>query len=803
MLTEGLIFYFRLSYNKTKCSTFAYLIYKTIRVRTAFLVLFFSLFLSVSLTLYSQTTNPVLEGWRVHLPYINNNAICQSGSKIFVGSKSGVFVYDENDNSLFVFSKVNGLSDVEVKTIAAQPGSNRIVVVYDNTNIDIIEGEHVYNIPDINNQVIVGVKVINSVSFRDNLAYLACSFGIVVVNMDTKQIIDSYSGIGPGGTNIDIKDVQFFNEYLFASTQYAIYRAPISSPNLGDYHQWSKILTSSYSSLMCAFNGQLYMVLDSVLKIYNEIGPPSVYASNTMRLPVMVEQCADRLVSVAAKLMIVENTAGQREEFTATILYGGAYNSSGNKYQLSYQTGLTIIKPGGETEYTWPQGPSGSTALRMAFSEGNLWVGAGSVDGFGLSTGWGRSYNNSKFYRYTNNTWYNYYQNPDPYIQGARDFIDVAIDPVTKHVYFATFGYGLMEYYNDQVINMFDTMNSTLGKFNAIGAQPRYVSGVDFDNDQNLWVSNFGAVKPLSMKTQDGKWFSFSLPDYNDGVSNINVDKLVGYITCDDNRNKWMISTRGQGLIVFNDGGSFTDASRHKVKLLKTGATYGNLPSNTVICITKDQSGDIWVGTDLGLCIFSNTQNLFAKDFDAKQLIIKTGLVNSIFLGTEPIYCIRVDAANRKWIGTRNGVWLVSADGYTVIRHFTTGNSPLLSNIIYDVGINAHTGEVFFATEKGLISYMGTATDGGDKHGDVLIYPNPVRPEYQGLIAIRGLVKDANVKITDIAGNLVYEAKANGGFATWDGTNFTGKRAATGVYIVYSSNADGTETWVGKILFVN
>jgi hypothetical protein len=233
------------------------------------------------------------------------------------------------------------------------------------------------------------------------------------------------------------------------------------------------------------------------------------------------------------------------------------------------------------------------------------------------------------------------------------------------------------------------------------------------------------------------------------------------------------------------------------------GVTQGNLPSNTVICVTRDENGDMWVGTDLGLCIFSNTQNLFEKEFDARQLVIKTGLVNSIFLGTEPVYCIRVDAANRKWIGTRNGVWLVSPDGYTVIRHFTKDNSPLLSDLVYDIGFDHETGEVFFATEKGLISYMGTATDGGDTHGNVVVYPNPVRPGYQGLIAIRGLVKDANVKITDVAGNLVYETKANGGFATWDGNSFTGKRAATGVYIIYSSNAEGTEAWVGKILFIN
>jgi hypothetical protein len=213
----------------------------------------------------------------------------------------------------------------------------------------------------------------------------------------------------------------------------------------------------------------------------------------------------------------------------------------------------------------------------------------------------------------------------------------------------------------------------------------------------------------------------------------------------------------------------------------------------------------MWVGTDQGLCIFSNPENIFKSgaNFDARQIVIKTGLVYSNFLGTTPINCIKVDAANRKWIGTVNGAWLVSSDGYTVIKNFTTSNSPLLSNIVNEIGINDYTGEVFFATEKGIISYMGTATAAGDTHGDVLVYPNPVRPEYAGLIAIKGLVENAYVKITDISGQLVYETRANGGTATWNGLNFLQKRAATGVYLVYSSNQDGTETHVAKILFIN
>jgi len=172
-------------------------------------------------------------------------------------------------------------------------------------------------------------------------------------------------------------------------------------------------------------------------------------------------------------------------------------------------------------------------------------------------------------------------------------------------------------------------------------------------------------------------------------------------------------------------------------------------------------------------------------------------------LGKEQINCIKVDAANRKWIGTPNGVWLVSEDGYTVIKNFTTVNSPLLSNNVMEIGIDESTGEVFFGTEKGIISYMGDASQGSANFNNVEIYPNPVRPDFTGSVAIRGLIENCTVKITDIRGNLVYETISNGGFASWDGKSFNGKRVSTGVYLIFAADKFGEKTHVGKLLFIN
>ena len=167
------------------------------------------------------------------------------------------------------------------------------------------------------------------------------------------------------------------------------------------------------------------------------------------------------------------------------------------------------------------------------------------------------------------------------------------------------------------------------------------------------------------------------------------------------------------------------------------------------------------------------------------------------------ITTIKIDGANRKWVGTENsGLFLLSNGGLEKIHHFTTENSPILSNNIIDIAINHKIGEIFIATDKGMISYRSDATKGASTQNNTKVFPNPVTESYNGLIAISGLIENANVKITDIDGNLVYEGFANGGQATWDGKNKHGEKASSGVYLVFSCDVNGREKMVSKILLI-
>ena len=324
------------------------------------------------------------------------------------------------------------------------------------------------------------------------------------------------------------------------------------------------------------------------------------------------------------------------------------------------------------------------------------------------------------------------------------------------------------------------------------------VSDLYFDDSQNLWAINSLAQNPLVVKTKTGEWYSFRLNGI-DGTSTYFKDLVV-----DDYGQKWGI-IKNAGLFVYDDKGTIENTNDDETQLINKNIGSGNLPSLEVYSLAVDLEGEIWVGTDKGIAVFYSPGLVFSgENYDAQQILIQQGEYGQYLLDTETINCIEVDGANRKWVGTNgSGIYLLSKDGTEEIHHFTTENSPLFSDNIIDIAINEISGEVFIGTEKGIISYRSDATKGYDTHKNVLVFPNPVKENYNGKIAIRGLVNNANVKITDINGNLVFESFANGGQAIWDGKNQSGNRASTGVYLVFSSNIDGEETMVSKILFIH
>ena len=259
----------------------------------------------------------------------------------------------------------------------------------------------------------------------------------------------------------------------------------------------------------------------------------------------------------------------------------------------------------------------------------------------------------------------------------------------------------------------------------------------------------------------------------------------------------------GNGLICFDHGASIDNTGDDRWKKYSTGAGNGNLPTNEVTCIAKDKSGFMWIGTTDGAAVIQCPEQAFdAPVCDAVWPIVPNGNFAGFLFKGQEVRSIAVDGADRKWVATKNGVFLISAEGEKVIYRFTEDNSPLLSSDVKKIAIDGKTGEVYFATLKGICSFRSTATEGGITNEEVLVFPNPVPPGYSGTIAIRGLVNNAIVKITELDGRLVYQTRALGGQAVWDGKNYRGQRISSGVYLVLVNDDNKKERTAAKIFFI-
>jgi ligand-binding sensor domain-containing protein len=386
------------------------------------------------------------------------------------------------------------------------------------------------------------------------------------------------------------------------------------------------------------------------------------------------------------------------------------------------------------------------------------------------------------------------------------DLVNVAVDPKDEnHIYISSWRGGVVELQDNEKVETWveENTNNHIQKL-YYAPDPNYVSirigGSIFDDDGNLWVANgWNVDRPFVVRMANGEWNSFALNNIR-----IGDDNGMSCITIDENGNKW-IGTRDNGIWIYNEGESFDSTGDDKMLSFTKSPNSGNLPDIRVNTVAIDKNNVAWIGTELGLVVFSDVEEMFDLSyFAAEPIIINEDGVGKKLLGNQTINKIVVDGANNKWIATESGgVYYVSANGQKTIHHFTKDNSPLPSDHVFDLDVDPETGRVYFVTSKGLVSFIGNATEGGDDFSKVFAYPNPVSPGYDGDIYIKGLTDKTNVKITDINGNLIFETTSQGGQAVWNGRSLSGYKASSGVYLVFAVSKDGTDTTVTKILIVN
>jgi hypothetical protein len=743
---------------------------------------------------YSQ--NLAIGQWKAHLPFNKGRLVTEGNNTIICGAEDGIFIYNKSDNSLQTITKVNGLSDINLALLRYFPEKDILLVGYEDGNIDLIQNGNVYNISDIQRKNILGSKRINAVMFFQQYAYLACNFGIVVLNLDRKEIKDSYY-LSYTTSNNSVYGVTTDGNNLFAATDSGIYSVNLFDANINYFGSWNNI-TGNLNLTLVSYNqifwysNKLYVLQQpssSIFAFDNSIWSPTTLGVYDVK---SVQVTHNKLVVTGSVDVKIFNTTLQEEMHFSnptifSVMRDAITDQSGSLWIADNNKGLAKVSTNSSFEFFVPDGPRSNKATTMQIVNSQLWVGHSGVK----SNRWDPVYSTDGFSTYVNNKWATYdhtnVHSPLVSLDTVLDFMSLAVDPRnSNHVFLGSRGKGVVEFDNGTgtVKNYFSAFNSTI---QTIPNYPGtfWMGGIAFDVNYNVWMLNSNVPSALLVYQTDGTWKSYSFP----GFATTGI--LLGDLMFDSYGQIW-IDVLGRGIIV----GQPDQVSGNDF-ISDTSSTTG-LPSNDVRVFMEDKEGQVWIGTAKGVAV------VYSPGTNPQKILLLQDGTYQYLLGTEGVTSIAIDGANRKWFGTENaGVFLMSADGTKQLQHFTAENSPLLSNSILSIAINQQTGEIFFGTERGIVSYKGDATEGGDKCENTYVYPNPVKHEYEGPIAITGLVKNGNVKITDISGTLVYETTALGGQAIWNGKNFAGTKAHTGVYLVFCSDEDGKNTCITKLLLIN
>lgn len=733
--------------------------------------------------------------WTVHTPGLKVISVDIMNNKIFAATPFDIYYYNTNDNSINHLSKVNGLSDIGINIIKYNSFTNSLFVGYSNSNIDIIDNQgNITNIPDIYIKDLLGTKTINNVYFRNNYAYVCCGFGIVVVDLQRKEVKDTYI-IGENGTYLGVNDLTMCENVFFAATEAGVYYADADNPFLADFSQWKRFKhhmsneLGNFSHIVC-FN--YYIVAnysdneydnDELYAIYDTTGwEPFLGGKKSLISDMRV--CGENIVITSKNRKFNVYDAHKKLIFSSSDdqPISTTYDEKRGCYWVgSNSKSLVKVKPTGEDEatkeYITFNGPYSEKAFAVNTLGNEVFVAAGGY----LST-WAKIYNHDGFSYYDGDRWkYFNSKNSSSVFDSITDVTCLKADPNNNSIiYAATYDKGLLVFENGKFKKNYNYYNSSLRKH--LQLDYTFVTGFDFDSSNNIWLANSGADKMLSVWKTDGTWQSYYIGSGD-----------IGEIMVDNNDIKWILK-RGGEITVFNDA----------VKTVNKNDNTGGLPGEA-LCFATDNTGTVWVGTTDGVALFKDTKKIFSNSsFTCSRILIPrddgTGQADYLLSG-QSVLSIAVDGADNIWFGTYNGAIQVSNDGLTTYHHFTMENSPLLSNTVQDIAID-DDGNVYFATDKGVISYKGTATKGNEKNSNVLVFPNPVKPEHRGIVGIKGLVTDALVKITTTNGIFVTHLRAQGGQAIWDCTDINGNNVEPGIYLIFVSDETGKETYATKVLIM-
>ncbi len=743
-----------------------------------------------------------IDRWKAYMAYHDvTKSICL-GDTVYVLASGNLYRYLNSTGESVTLDKTKGMSDTDITHVVYNRALGSLIVVYSNFNIDILTLDHeVINISQYKNSDIQD-KTILHVTANGKYACLSTNFGVVLINMEKAEITNAYT------LGIPVKNATVTEDAIYALTDKGLYCGRLAD-NLLDKNNW-QLLNSEQANMVFVFGDDLYATKNNGLYSIDE-------ADGTMKriwggyFP-LVNSEGDYLLLCNNEGFTTMTAQRQYHHFALKNSTPWVSHSGNNWWLCMGMDGMVKMTDDGQ-EFLPQQdtvqinSPIRNLCYFLRYStSGKLLVGGGK-----------HNYDNIRFpgtvMTYENGIWTNFSEDSiAPLIHniGYFNVTSVEEDPNDANHHYATnTGGGLLEFRNGQFVHLHDCYNSPLKSILPNSQNVKYyvrTSGLAFDPDKNLWMINNEVDTIIRILRHDGTWDKYYIP------------AIAKYPTFDkiyfDSRG-WTWATHRRktaqghhaGLLCINNQGTYDNHDDDDVTFqYRLDGTEDNI--NELYDIVEDKEGVMWIGTSMGPFVLRNPETIFENKPSFERIVVPRNdgtQYGDYLLDGVTVTDIEVDGGNRKWIATAGaGVYLISPDGLTIIKHFTRENSPLLSNVVSSILVNGETGEVLFGTDAGLIGYYADATEPEETLSDnrLKVYPNPVRPGFQGNITATGFTYNSDVKVTTAGGQLVYKGTSVGGTFTWNGRTNSGKNVAPGVYYIIGSDENGKKGASIKVLIM-
>lgn len=737
--------------------------------------------------------------WRSYLSHVKVFRTTEGAGMVYGVTSGGMISYSPESKEVRIFSTVDGLSGVNPTALYYAEGDGRFFVGYSDGSIDYFSDPsdigyltdiRIENLPD---------KGINAFASDESRLFVATNFGMVIFNLAKNEVQTDVLRFADNPSRLSVQAVTVGQDRIWVVLEDAgLYSAPLSASDLRNPLVWQA--ENGNSGLPQGLDIRDVVAGDGRLCLRETGGVWERKNGLWEEVSALKEPWARIRVNgtrIAAARFDQVTTLGNDGNVNTFYINGFiedlTLTPSGGVYIGTTGTGMIEYKSGVVTPLK-TTGPPNNDCVRIAVGNGQLFV---------APRGYDQIYTPDPsrlgvfYFSQTSGDW-TQLSSENGRLPGevATGFARAYFDPQGGIAYMGSWGEGIVALGADAAIEAFYTcQNSGLSVVNDPCNEASYdntrVSGMDMDPFGNLWVSTDFGKDPLSVRKADGTWLKIS--GFRFPTGHHIVDLMA-----DDYGNIWMINN-DQGLLVYTSNGTSDDLEDGRVIALRTGANLGNLPSGQVYSLAKDSDGFIWVGTGRGVTVYYDPYTLSTgKLVDASAPVFnRTDLLKNTVVKS-----IAVDGGNRKWIGTNAGVFLVSESGDEQYYQFTTDNSPLPDNNVNDLKIDPQTGEVFFATDLGLVSFLGDATKGADNCSEVFVYPNPVFTDYEGPVVIRGTTAGSKVKISTLSGMLVQEIESQGGTAVWNGLDVYGQEVRSGIYLALISDDNGNNACIGKFTVI-